>query len=87
MLISHNPKVLFWHKKVWFYFSQLLDDMLSCNKDLNESSSSRNLSTESWDEVTPHGNDNDVRSEFPVKYIFSIGVQTIHKCTWEKGSQ
>ena len=32
-------------------------------------------------------NNNDLRSEFPVKDIFSIRVQTIRKSTWEKGSQ
>ena len=37
--------------------------------------------------MTPHRNDNDVRSEFPVKDTFSIGVQTIRKYTPEKGSQ
>ena len=57
------------------------------NEDLNESSSSRNTSIERWDEVTPHWNDNDVRSEFPVKDILSVGVQTIHKCTQEEGIQ
>ena len=57
------------------------------NEDLNESSSSRNTSIESWDEVTPHWNDNDVRSQFPVKDIFSVIMQTIGKCPWEKGSK
>ena len=87
-MISHKPKVLHFHaKKFWFCFSQLLDDTLSRNEDLNESSSSRNTFIESWHEVTPYRNDNDVRSEFPVKGIFSIGVQTIRKSTREKGSQ
>ena len=67
--------------------SQLLDDTLSRNEDLNKSPSSRITSIESWDEMTPHQNENDVRSEFPVKNTFSIGVQTIHKYTREKDSQ
>ena len=85
--ISQTQSSAFSRKKVWFCFSQLLDDTLSRNEDLNESSSSRNTSIESWDEVTPSRNDNDVRFEFPVKDIFSIGVQTIRKSTREKGSQ
>ena len=85
--ISQTQSSGFSPKKVWFCFSQLLDDRLSRNEDLNESFSSRNTSIESWDEVTPYRNDNDVTSEFPVKDIFSIGVQTIRKCTREKGSQ
>ena len=85
--ISQNQSSAFSPKKVWFCFSQLLDDTLSRNEDLNESFSSRNTFIESWDEVTPHRNDNDVRSEFLVKDILSVGVQTIHKCTQEEGSQ
>ena len=87
-VIYHKTKVLrFQAKKVWFSFSQLLDDTPSRNEDLNESFSSRKTSIESWDEVTPYRNDNDVRSEFPVKDIFSIGVQTIRQSTQKKGSQ
>ena len=37
--------------------------------------------------MTTYRNDNDVRSEFPVKDIFSIGVQTIRQSTQKKGSQ
>ena len=85
--ILQTQSSAFSRKKVWFSFSQLLDDTLSRNEDLHESSSSRNTSIESWHEVTPYQNDNDVRSEFPVKDIFSTGVQTIRKSTREKGSQ
>ena len=85
--ISQNQSSAFSPKKVWFCFSQLLDDTLSRNEDLNKSFSSRNTFIESWDEVTPHRNDNDVRSDIPVKDIFSSSAQTIRKCTREKGSQ
>ena len=85
--ISHTESSASSYRVVWFCFSQLFDDTLSRNKDLNKSSSSRNTSIESWDEMTPHQNDDDVISKFPVKDTFSIGVQPICKCTQEKGSQ
>ena len=85
--ISQTQSSGFSHKAVWFCFLQLLDDALSRNEDLNESSSSRNTSIENWEEVTPYRNNNDVRSEFPIKDTFLIGIQTICNCTREKGSQ
>ena len=48
--------------------------MVSLNEDLNESSSSRNTSMEYWEEVIPPRNDDGVRSEFPVKVTFLIGI-------------
>ena len=84
--ISHTESSASSYKVVLFCFSQLFDDTLSRNKDLNKSSSSRNTSVESCDEMTPHQNDN-VISKFLVKDTFSIGVQTICNCTREKGSR
>ena len=67
--------------------TEIFHVMSPLNK-ISSSRNSRNPSIESWDEVTPHWSDGDnVRSEFPVKDTFSIGIQTIHKCTLEKGSQ
>ena len=67
--------------------TEIFHVMSPLNK-ISSSRNSRNPSIESWDEVTPHWSDGDnVRSEFPVKDTFSIGIQTIHKCTPEKGSQ
>ena len=62
--------------------------VMSPLNEISSSRNSRNPSIGSWDEVTPHWSDGvNVRSEFPVKDTFSIGIQTIHKCTPEKGNQ
>ena len=70
--ISQAQSCAFSGKKVWFCFSQLLDNMLLRNKNLNERFSSRNTCIESWDKETPHQNDDEIRSEFPVKDIFQL---------------
>ena len=66
-----------------FTFLQLLDETLSRYEQIDESSSSVNVSTDSCVEtLIPESND-----FFPKCDTFSIGTQTTKKGTREKGAQ
>ena len=67
-----------------FTFLQLLDDPLSRYKQINESSSSVNISTCSCVETVFPENDDDL---FPKRDTLSTWMQTSKKGTREKGTQ
>ena len=66
-----------------FTFLQLLDKTLSRCEQINESSASVNVSTDSCVETLIPENDNF----FPICEIFSTGTQTAKKSTRVKGTQ